>query len=371
MSNMVVAAVGASAMLDAQNRGQRLEGGIKNLQIMGALSLYQGHQLSKSVENLNVNLQHQTALLENIAGGIGVVASKIDDVKREQVIARLKQEREEIAKETVFQFKQECGRVAKEPDPFRAYFMYLALDAQLEDSGITTRDLPNISDKEYLAQVEGSIATGLESSMAKFSDEQTKDFEAFNELSGEEFDLLEEIGDFQGRRIAQEFSRIKSNPHILSRSDLEEALDPALRPQNLKDYYRGISLKLWPALLAALIGGLVYLVPEMESKEAVALAVLLWVFFVVAIFFWNILRKLFTSRMRLQAIKERVLNDIQRQHSHLFTEAEERERKLASVVADIERRRAVAAEIASKYAFLKEPLAPYLDFDAAAATRLA
>src|SRR5688500_9136959 len=87
---------------------QRMERGVRNLQILGAVGLYQNHKLSASVENLNNNLQQQTAILEGIAGGINSVAAKIDEVKQEQVLQRLKQEREEIAKETIFQFKQEC-----------------------------------------------------------------------------------------------------------------------------------------------------------------------------------------------------------------------------------------------------------------------
>jgi hypothetical protein len=362
MSNDLMLQSGSPSAMTAEKRRLKAEDGVRNLQIIGALSLYQGHQLSKSVQNLNANFEHQTALLENIAGGIGIVASKIDDVKHEQVLQRLKQEREETAKEAVFQFKQECDRLGKEPQGFNTYFHYRALEATLIESDISSRDLSTIADKEYLAQVETSLTEGMERSLAAFTATEQADFEAFEELTDYEFEDIDALQDSRARKLATQFERIRDNPHIISQSDLEEALGEDLRPLNLGEYYKGTSYVKWPLGTAIVIGAAGWLLLPDGRESAFPLAVAGWIvaFAVVAVV--NGFRRVFTSHSRLLRIKKQVLDQVQADKSFLFADAAKDEESLKGVLAEVERRREVACEIVNRHAFMKAPLEPYLRF---------
>lgn len=362
VTTQILPAVGSSSAMVAQKREQRLDSGIRNLQVIGALSLYQGHQLSKTVDSLNANLENQTALLENIADGIGVVASKIDDVKREQVIARLKQEREEIAKEAVFQFKQECDRLASETNAFTAYFHYRALEAELEDSGISSRDLPSISDKQFLADVEAAIDAGMKRCRAAFTREEAADLDAFEDLVDYEFEDIDELLDSKPRKLARQFSEVEQNPRLITKSDLETALGDELRPLDLDKYYKGYSYVWWPLGFAAFAAALPLAMSE--QKAAIGLAILGWLTAMALVLVVNVLRAIFPSRKRLEATREKILERVRQDHRYTFDEGSKIVESVRSIAHSIEERRERARLLVARYDFLREPLQPYFDFSA-------
>ena len=368
MSDLVTSSAGTYDPTDDQRRQheRNMERGMRSVQIMGAISIYQNHQLSKSVETLNQNIQQQNALLHSVASSVNEISSKIDDVKHEQQLQRLKQERDDLVKETVFNFKQECDQLLSEQNKVRAYFCFRALQAKYGEIGITTKDISSIADKEYFVQIGRSIEKGYSEALATATAEEKADISAIENIGAGEFEALEELLDSEPMSFVKRYESIASNPHLLSKAELAKALSEELSfDGNLNKYYRGFSVLLWSLPFALVVAALTFSVSEESLQNRVMFSLVGWAFFAIVLYVVRLVAVTLRSRGRKQRIKERVMGRVKTVKADLFDQHAQTKAEISHLADAILGKRSVAESLATKYDFLAPLLTPYTEFSRA------
>jgi hypothetical protein len=180
-----------------------------------AVIIYQNHSIKVSLDRLAENQQRQEFILREINFEIKGIKDEIKRNYEFQLRVReedeLRRRRLEIAKNMIFEFKQEFEAIRKMETAAERLIFSAALRGQIELSGIKPIDLPDIQDKEYMQTLSNSLLEEEATSKALLTSDERERISQLENLVFSEIprmkELINEAENSKAPIIAQTFKK--------------------------------------------------------------------------------------------------------------------------------------------------------------------